>query len=61
MRYLAVFLSLIFLTGTVVAQSFPSQGFADLNDRLAPAVVNISSAQRLGDNEGNMQIGRAHV
>ena len=54
MRYLAVFLSLIFLTGTVVAQSFPSQGFADLNDRLAPAVVNISSAQRLGDNEGNM-------
>lgn len=54
MRYLAVFLSLIFLTGTAVAQSFPSQGFADLNDRLAPAVVNISSAQRLGDNEGNM-------
>jgi len=54
MRYLAVFLSLIFLTGTVVAQSFPAQGFADLNDRLAPAVVNISSAQRLGDNEGNM-------
>jgi len=54
MRYLAVFLSLILLAGAALAQSFPSEGFADLNDRLAPAVVNISSAQRLGDSEGNL-------
>jgi serine protease Do len=54
MRYLAVFLSLILLAGAALAQSFLSEGFADLNDRLAPAVVNISSAQRLGDSEGNL-------
>lgn len=54
MRYLAAFLSLIILTGTAWAQRFPSEGFADLNDRLAPAVVNISSARRLGENSGNL-------
>ncbi|QNL18292.1 Do family serine endopeptidase [Hyphobacterium sp. CCMP332] len=54
MRILAAFLSFIVLTGAAAAQRFPAEGFADLNDRLAPAVVNISSAQRLGDDEGNM-------
>lgn len=54
MRYLAAFLSLIILTGTAVAQRFPSEGFADLNDRLAPAVVNIASARRLGESGGNL-------
>jgi serine protease Do len=54
MRILAAILSFIVLTGAAAAQRFPAEGFADLNDRLAPAVVNISSAQRLGDDEGNM-------
>lgn len=54
MRILAAFLSFIVLTGAAAAQRFPAEGFADLNDRLAPAVVNISSTQRLGDDDGNM-------
>jgi len=54
MRVFAAFLSFILLTGTAAAQRFPAEGFADLNDRLAPAVVNISSAQRLGDDDGNL-------
>jgi serine protease Do len=30
----------------------PTQGFADLNDRLSPAVVNIATAQRVGGGDG---------
>jgi len=30
----------------------PSEGFADLNDRLSPAVVNIATAQRVGAADG---------
>ncbi len=54
MRFLAAIL-LIIVTGTAaIAQRFPSEGFADLNERLSPAVVNISTAQRLGDDDGNL-------
>jgi len=54
MRIFAALLSFIMLTGVAGAQTFPAEGFADLNDRLAPAVVNISSAQRLGGDDGNL-------
>lgn len=36
------------LAAPALAQSrFPTQGFADLNDRLSPAVVNIATSQRI--------------
>lgn len=46
----AIFASLAFLTvaAPAFAQSrLPTEGFADLNDRLSPAVVNIATSQRV--------------
>ncbi|HCR66555.1 MAG TPA: serine protease, partial [Oceanicaulis sp.] len=37
----------------VQAAAQPNEGFADLNDRLSPAVVNIATAQRVGDEDGS--------
>ncbi len=36
-----------------MAAAQPNDGFADLNDRLSPAVVNIATAQRVGGEEGS--------
>ncbi len=47
----AASLSLI-LAAAGAASGQPSQGFADLNDRLSPAVVNIATAQRVGSGDG---------
>lgn len=47
----AVSLSL-FVAAAGAASGQPSQGFADLNDRLSPAVVNIATAQRVGAADG---------
>jgi serine protease Do len=47
----AVSLSL-FLAAAGAASGQPAQGFADLNDRLSPAVVNIATAQRVGAADG---------
>ncbi len=48
---LVAVLSLIALTcAPVLAQ--PNSGFADLNDELSPAVVNIATANRIGEEEG---------
>jgi len=49
MRVFALIFALVF-AGPVTAQ--PLEGFADLNDRLSPAVVNIATAQRVGAGEG---------
>ncbi|WP_420433438.1 Do family serine endopeptidase [Hyphobacterium sp.] len=54
MRVLAVFLLIPFIAAEAVAQRFPVEGFADLNERLSPAVVNISTAQRMGDDQGEL-------
>ncbi|MCC5996893.1 MAG: Do family serine endopeptidase [Oceanicaulis sp.] len=40
------------ITGLSGAWGQPQQGFADLNDRLSPAVVNIATAQRVGPRDG---------
>ncbi len=50
----AVILSILFFLsfGAVHAQGFPINGFADLNETLSPAVVNIAAAQRIGDENG---------
>ena len=41
-------LVLFAFAGPALAQSrLPAQGFADLNDRLSPAVVNIATSQRV--------------
>ncbi len=50
----AVILSILFVLsfGAVHAQGFPINGFADLNETLSPAVVNIAAAQRIGDENG---------
>ena len=48
---LAASLSL-FLAAAGAAFAQPAQGFADLNDRLSPAVVNIATAQRVGGADG---------
>ena len=45
MRAIAAFFLGLFLIGSATAQ--PMAGFADLNDALSPAVVNISTAQRV--------------
>jgi serine protease Do len=42
----------LMLTAAGAALAQPSQGFADLNDRLSPAVVNIATAQRVGAEDG---------
>ncbi|GJL97468.1 MAG: serine protease [Hyphobacterium sp.] len=54
MRVLAALIVLVLAGSSALAQRFPSEGFADLNDRLSPAVVNVSTAQRLGDDNGNL-------
>tara|TARA_R110002096_G_scaffold36733_1_gene102321 strand:- start:910 stop:2292 length:1383 start_codon:yes stop_codon:yes gene_type:complete len=52
MRVFLAFFAALLVTGTVSAQEFPSRGFADLNDQLSPAVVNIAAAQRVGGEAG---------
>ena len=54
MRLLAVFCAAALIAGATLftAQAQPNEGFADLNDRLSPAVVNIATAQRLGEEDG---------
>lgn len=48
MRKLLTALALAVLCAPALAQSrLPTQGFADLNDRLSPAVVNIATAQHV--------------
>lgn len=47
---LALFALVVSLTGQAQAQ--PNEGFADLNDRLSPAVVNIATANRINEEEG---------
>lgn len=42
----------LILAAASAAFAQPSQGFADLNDRLSPAVVNIATAQRVGAADG---------
>ncbi|MEE2526274.1 Do family serine endopeptidase [Hyphobacterium sp. HN65] len=54
MRVLAVISLILVVAAGAHAQHFPTEGFADLNDRLSPAVVNISTAQRIGDEGGNL-------
>lgn len=54
MRVLAVISLILVLAAGAHAQRFPVEGFADLNERLSPAVVNISTAQRIGDDNGNL-------
>lgn len=49
MRVLAVLVLAILAPSLALAQ--PLSGFADLNDRLSPAVVNISTAQRVNRDE----------
>lgn len=41
------------LASATLAAAQPNDGFADLNDRLSPAVVNIATAQRVGDEDGS--------
>ncbi|MEZ5994855.1 MAG: trypsin-like peptidase domain-containing protein [Hyphomonadaceae bacterium] len=48
MRALLSALALLTIAAPALAQSrLPVQGFADLNDRLSPAVVNIATSQRV--------------
>jgi serine protease Do len=48
MRSLLSALALMTLAAPALAQSrLPAEGFADLNDRLSPAVVNIATSQRV--------------
>lgn len=48
MRALLSALALLVVAGPAVAQSrLPAEGFADLNERLSPAVVNIATSQRV--------------
>lgn len=54
MRVLAVFLLIPLIAAEAAAKQFPVEGFADLNERLSPAVVNISTAQRMGDDQGEL-------
>ncbi len=46
----ALFSLAALMGGSAAAQ--PNTGFADLNDALSPAVVNISTANRIGEGEG---------
>ncbi|MEE2566964.1 Do family serine endopeptidase [Hyphobacterium marinum] len=52
MRVFLAFFAILLVSGAAHAQRFPSEGFADLNERLSPAVVNISAAQRVGGEAG---------
>ncbi|MCH8489299.1 MAG: trypsin-like peptidase domain-containing protein, partial [Oceanicaulis sp.] len=54
MRPYAIFAASVTLILAAAGAAFgqPSQGFADLNDRLSPAVVNIATAQRVGAGDG---------
>ncbi|WP_421790949.1 Do family serine endopeptidase [Hyphobacterium sp.] len=54
MRVFAALILIVACAGLAAAQQFPINGFADLNERLSPAVVNISTAQRIGGNDGNL-------
>jgi serine protease Do len=48
MRAIFASLALVLLAGPALAQSrLPLDGFADLNERLSPAVVNIATSQRV--------------
>ncbi|PZO52745.1 MAG: serine protease [Alphaproteobacteria bacterium] len=48
MRAILASLALIAIAAPALAQSrLPAEGFADLNDRLSPAVVNIATSQRV--------------
>jgi serine protease Do len=48
MRALIATLALLSLAAPALAQSrLPAAGFADLNDRLSPAVVNVATSQRV--------------
>ncbi|MBY0566356.1 MAG: trypsin-like peptidase domain-containing protein [Hyphomonadaceae bacterium] len=48
MRAFFASLALVLLAGPALAQSrLPAAGFADLNERLSPAVVNIATSQRV--------------
>src|SRR5215510_12767786 len=48
LRPIASALLLMALAAPALAQSrFPTEGFADLNDRLSPAVVNIATSQNI--------------
>jgi len=49
----AIFALALALASAATAAAQPNDGFADLNDRLSPAVVNIATAQRVGDDEGS--------
>lgn len=50
----AVIFALALMAACAVhAAAQPNEGFADLNDRLSPAVVNIATAQRVGDEDGS--------
>lgn len=55
MRLFAALCAVALLAGAApifTASAQPNDGFADLNDRLSPAVVNIATAQRLGEDDG---------
>lgn len=53
MRLIAALCALFTLAAAAPsAAAQPNDGFADLNDRLSPAVVNIATAQRLGAEDG---------
>ncbi|XBQ15364.1 MAG: Do family serine endopeptidase [Oceanicaulis sp.] len=54
MRLFAAALVLAAISWLAPASAFaqPNEGFADLNDRLSPAVVNIATAQRIGEEDG---------
>lgn len=54
MRLFAVISLIVLMANEAQAQQFPVEGFADLNERLSPAVVNVSTVQRMGDDEGNL-------
>lgn len=49
----AIFALGLALSPAATAAAQPNEGFADLNDRLSPAVVNIATAQRVGGEEGS--------
>ncbi|WP_440959300.1 trypsin-like peptidase domain-containing protein [Oceanicaulis sp. LC35] len=49
----AIFATALALASAATAAAQPNDGFADLNDRLSPAVVNIATAQRVGSEEGS--------
>ncbi len=52
MRAILTALSLLLVPVFSTALAQPNGGFADLNDALSPAVVNIATANRIGDEDG---------